>query len=57
MSDAGPASKMVLLCFNYRNYLADVSLSVSREDTYMLFCRWADSNSYFREWFFCGRSI
>lgn len=30
MSDAGPASEIVLLCFNYRNYLAVVSLSVSR---------------------------
>lgn len=50
MSDAGPANK--LLCFNYRNYLADISLSVSRVDAYMLFWRWPESSSYFREWVF-----
>lgn len=34
VSDAGPVSKIVLLCFNYRNYLADVCQSAGRMLTY-----------------------
>lgn len=51
VSGAGHISKTVLLCSKYRNYVADVSLSVSRADAYVPLWRWPESNSFFWEWF------